>query len=316
MKAIVCEMCGGKDVIKQDGLYICQSCGTKYTTEDAKKLMVDISGSSIKVDESEKAESYRKLAREARKMDNIQKAAEYYNQLVTICPDDWEAVFFSVYYSSASCVIAQIAGTAANVSSAVKLVAAKISDFPSQEKMDICNEIVTYTLLLKEAFLESARKHQVNYGTTDSYNEFCERKKAIYQMAKTAADAALICGLKSRATNIYESLVPEFGKMKVAKMVEALEPGRGAKMLIPDLEALRERQKKDRKTTVFMLVLFAVGLVGLVLCAVMEMQGVLIYLAAGAAAIGALMSLVAIPINASSRRKIKQMEYDIEHLKD
>ena len=58
MKAIVCEMCGGNDVVKQDGLYICQNCGTKYTAEDAKKLMIDISGSSIKVDEKEKAESY------------------------------------------------------------------------------------------------------------------------------------------------------------------------------------------------------------------------------------------------------------------
>lgn len=316
MKAIVCEMCGGNDVVEQDGLYICQNCGTKYTAEDVKKLMIDISGSSIKVDEKEKAESYRKLAKEARKMDNIQKAAEYYNQLVTLCPDDWEAIFFSVYYSSASCVIAQITIAASNVSSAVKLVTAKISNLPSQEKMDICNEIVTYTLLLKEAFLESARKHQVNYGTTDSYNEFCERKKAIYQMAKAAADAALVCGLKSRATNIYESLVPEFGKMKVAKMVEALEPGRGVKMLTPDLEALRERQKKDRKTTIIMLVLFAIGLVSLVLCAIMEIQGIFVYLAVGAAAIGALMSLVAIPINATSRKKIKKMEYDIEHLKD
>ena len=41
MKKIVCEMCGSSDLIKEDGLYVCQSCGTKYSVEEAKKLMVE-----------------------------------------------------------------------------------------------------------------------------------------------------------------------------------------------------------------------------------------------------------------------------------
>ena len=41
MKQFVCEMCGSSDLLKQDGLFVCQSCGTKYTTEDAKKLLVE-----------------------------------------------------------------------------------------------------------------------------------------------------------------------------------------------------------------------------------------------------------------------------------
>ena len=43
MKAIVCELCGSNDLVKTDGLYVCQHCGTKYTPEEAKKLMVDVS---------------------------------------------------------------------------------------------------------------------------------------------------------------------------------------------------------------------------------------------------------------------------------
>lgn len=39
MKAIVCEMFNNNDVVKQDGLYVCQCCGTKHSVEDAKKLM-------------------------------------------------------------------------------------------------------------------------------------------------------------------------------------------------------------------------------------------------------------------------------------
>ena len=41
MKAIVCELCGSKDFIKQNGMYVCQHCGTKYDLEEAKKLMID-----------------------------------------------------------------------------------------------------------------------------------------------------------------------------------------------------------------------------------------------------------------------------------
>ena len=42
MKQLTCEMCGGTDLLKQDGVFVCQSCGTKYSVEEAKKLMVDV----------------------------------------------------------------------------------------------------------------------------------------------------------------------------------------------------------------------------------------------------------------------------------
>jgi predicted phosphohydrolase len=38
MKALVCELCNGNDFVKQDGVFVCQFCGTKYTLEEAKKL--------------------------------------------------------------------------------------------------------------------------------------------------------------------------------------------------------------------------------------------------------------------------------------
>jgi len=42
MKKIVCEMCECTEFIKEDGLFVCQECGCKYTVEEAKKLMQDI----------------------------------------------------------------------------------------------------------------------------------------------------------------------------------------------------------------------------------------------------------------------------------
>lgn len=41
MKRLTCEMCGSTDLIKQDGVFVCQTCGCKYSIEEAKKMMVE-----------------------------------------------------------------------------------------------------------------------------------------------------------------------------------------------------------------------------------------------------------------------------------
>ena len=38
MKQLTCEMCGSTDLLKQDGVFVCQSCGCKYSVEEAKKM--------------------------------------------------------------------------------------------------------------------------------------------------------------------------------------------------------------------------------------------------------------------------------------
>ena len=48
MKAIICEMCQSHDLVKKDGVYVCQHCGTKYTVEEARKLL-----GTVKVDKTE-----------------------------------------------------------------------------------------------------------------------------------------------------------------------------------------------------------------------------------------------------------------------
>lgn len=45
MKAIVCELCGSNDLKKEGEVFVCQHCGTKYGAEEAKKLLVEVSGS-------------------------------------------------------------------------------------------------------------------------------------------------------------------------------------------------------------------------------------------------------------------------------
>ena len=48
MKKIVCEMCESTEFVKDNGLFVCQGCGCKYTMEEAKKMMKEVGGDEPK----------------------------------------------------------------------------------------------------------------------------------------------------------------------------------------------------------------------------------------------------------------------------
>lgn len=96
MKQLTCEMCGSTDVIKQEGIFVCQSCGTKYSVEEAKKMMVE---GTVRIDNSEKLNNLYVLARRARAENNISNAAKYYAEILLDDPNSWEATYYNVHYS-------------------------------------------------------------------------------------------------------------------------------------------------------------------------------------------------------------------------
>ncbi len=42
MKKLVCEICGGANIAKENGIFICKDCGCQYSDADVKKLLVDV----------------------------------------------------------------------------------------------------------------------------------------------------------------------------------------------------------------------------------------------------------------------------------
>lgn len=100
MKQLTCEMCGGTDLIKQDGAFVCQNCGMKYSVEEAKRMMiegtVDVQG-TVKVDNSAFVEKYLNNAHRALDKEDWEEVEKYYNMVEQNAPDNMEAVFFSSY---------------------------------------------------------------------------------------------------------------------------------------------------------------------------------------------------------------------------
>lgn len=104
MKQLTCEMCGSTDLMKQDGVFVCQSCGTKYSVEEAKKMMVegtvDVTGSTVKVDTSGELANLYQIARRAKDDNNGENAAKYYDMVLMKDPTSWEASFYVVYFKA------------------------------------------------------------------------------------------------------------------------------------------------------------------------------------------------------------------------
>ena len=101
MKQLTCEMCGSTDLMKQDGVFVCQSCGCKYSVEEAKRMMiegsVDVSGSTVKVDNSAFVEKSLENARRALEKDDWEEVEKYYNLVEQNVRNSMEAVFFSSF---------------------------------------------------------------------------------------------------------------------------------------------------------------------------------------------------------------------------
>lgn len=98
MKAFKCEMCGSNDLLKESGLYVCQHCGTKYSTEEARKLMVNIDGiveitGTVSIDNKNKIPVYLENAKNAITTNNMQDAVKYYSLILEEQPNHIEAFF-------------------------------------------------------------------------------------------------------------------------------------------------------------------------------------------------------------------------------
>lgn len=93
MKVIQCEMCGSHDLIKKDGVFVCENCGTKYTLEEAKKLMID-GVVSVSIDTSKKEQDLLKIIKTAYDAGNYQEIYDSATKLVEMNPNLWRGWFY------------------------------------------------------------------------------------------------------------------------------------------------------------------------------------------------------------------------------
>ena len=95
MKQLTCEMCGSNDMLKQDGVFVCQSCGIKYSVEEAKKMMIegDVTVNAENVSLISKSDNYEEILTHSKLLlkDNHKEGLIRCNQAIAINPNRYEA---------------------------------------------------------------------------------------------------------------------------------------------------------------------------------------------------------------------------------
>lgn len=160
MKALTCEMCGSTNLLKQDGVFVCQSCGTKYSVEEAKKMMVegtvDVKG-TVKVDTSDELKNLYEVARRAKDSNNSESAAKYYDMILVKDPKSWEANFYVPYFAAMSSKIAEICTVAERVSNNHSTTLELIKDNLSGDNYTkVVDEVVSKSIELSDMLFNAS----------------------------------------------------------------------------------------------------------------------------------------------------------------
>ncbi len=185
MKQLTCEMCGSTNLVKQDGVFVCQSCGTKYSIEEARKMMVegtvDVKG-TVKVDTSDELANLYQIARRARDDNNAENASKYYDMILIKDPTSWEASFYLVYFRAMQCKIGEIRSAAVSVSNCEDSVLSLIRDHvPVGEQKAAVEEVALRSYQIASMLANAS--HDTYYGIDDNIrlqytDEFYDRLNA------------------------------------------------------------------------------------------------------------------------------------------
>lgn len=195
MKQLTCEMCGSTDLLKQDGVFVCQTCGTKCSIEEAKKMMVeglvDVSGSTVKVDASTKLKNLYTLARRAKDNDNIRDAAKYYHEIMLEDPNSWEAVFYSAYFKALDCKISQISSAILSVGNTMGTVSVMIqSHVPQESQKTAYTECLLRVVHAGQIMVNATVKAYKDSNCRDARSDFNDRMSKCLAVTMTAGSTA------------------------------------------------------------------------------------------------------------------------------
>ena len=196
MKALTCEMCGSTNLIKEEGVFVCQSCGTKYSVEEAKKMMVegtvDVKG-TVKVDTSDELKNLYEIARRAKDAENSDNAAKYYDMILVKDPGSWEANYYVIYFKSMGCKVGEIWSAASDMancqSSVVQLIKEKEEDETLQKAA--LTEISLRNAMISSMFFNAAKSHYEGIDASIQHNfiqDYCNNAAASAQIMYNFGD--------------------------------------------------------------------------------------------------------------------------------
>lgn len=167
MQMIKCELCGSNDFKKVDGEYECQYCHTKYTVEEAKKLMIE-GTVDVKVDTSDQQRNYEKLAERSFNDELYDQAYDYYNKLLEMDSDNWEYVYKKGLCAAWQSTLAnfRVDETIKACKNAFNII--EVNNIKLDNKEDVCYQMAEGINKVAVAFCSLSQKHYAEFWELDS----------------------------------------------------------------------------------------------------------------------------------------------------
>ncbi|MBO9592817.1 MAG: hypothetical protein J7599_07895 [Niabella sp.] len=190
MKKITCELCGSSRLAKLDEAYVCQNCNTKYSVEEAKKMVIDgvveVTG-RVEVDSSGKLSNLYQIARRAKNEENAENAARYYDMILIEDPTSWEAAFYVVYFKAVQCKIAYIQSAAVSVNNCIDAVIGLIKDKVADEleQEQAINEVAGRVIDISNMLCNAATNHYNGIDTSIRQNYMQEYLNNVFASFRT-----------------------------------------------------------------------------------------------------------------------------------
>ena len=178
MKALTCEMCGSTDMLKQDGVYVCQACGTKYTVEEARKMMVegtvDVKG-TVTIDTTTEVANLFVLVRRAMDLERYDDASDYCRQILIKDPNNWEANFYDTITKFMAMDASQLSDSATYIMKSFRVALGIVKKQVAEEDVekvvrDMSQKVIKASEKKKEALRDQLQNPPPGLKSEDKYS--------------------------------------------------------------------------------------------------------------------------------------------------
>ncbi len=216
MKKLTCEMCGSSDLMKQDGVFVCQSCGMKYSVEDAKKMMiegtVEVQG-AVQVKNSAQFENLLELAQNSYDAKNYAQAEAFCNQAIAM-----NANSFDAWFIKGKAINYQITGENDRIEEAYKCILTAYRTLDEDEKADHRETVLSELRTCLEGEIDFAIDLFAQNRPTEALLK--KVKETFVRCATSALGAYKELGYSEEKTEYYKSYLRNYYIKKVNALCE------------------------------------------------------------------------------------------------
>ena len=186
MKRIVCEVCGSNNLLKQDGVFVCQDCGCRYTLEEVRKMAAEETeeaAETVKADNTPAFSNYLDMAKSARDANNYGEAEEYCKKVLETDTSVWEAWYIRGTAAGWQSSLANI-----RLSEMSNYISRALKECPAEERQRLKNDceagIRAVSMAIVELRLENFHKYPSGFHSSDLENDLNQIKRYTYAFLK------------------------------------------------------------------------------------------------------------------------------------